>query len=49
MLEVTSKSAETQLGVDFAQIYHGSTLYEYVHRLGHHFISHYIEENNEIT
>ncbi|KAG6731444.1 hypothetical protein I3842_01G129400 [Carya illinoinensis] len=28
MLEVTSKSAETQLGVDFAQIYQGSALYE---------------------
>nr|XP_023885614.1 pleiotropic drug resistance protein 3-like isoform X1 [Quercus suber]POE69405.1 pleiotropic drug resistance protein 3 [Quercus suber] len=28
MLEVTSKSAEAELGVDFAQIYRGSTLYE---------------------
>ncbi|KAE9602538.1 hypothetical protein Lal_00049481 [Lupinus albus] len=28
MLEVTSRSAETELGVDFAQIYRESTLYE---------------------
>ncbi|KAK9991983.1 hypothetical protein SO802_026968 [Lithocarpus litseifolius] len=28
MLEITSKSAEAELGVDFAQIYRGSTLYE---------------------
>lgn len=28
MLEVTSRSAESELGVDFAQIYRESTLYE---------------------
>jgi hypothetical protein len=28
MLEVTLKSAEAELGVDFAQLYRGSTLYE---------------------
>lgn len=30
MLEVTSTSAEAQLGVDFAQIYKNSDLYEWV-------------------
>ncbi|KAH8501027.1 hypothetical protein H0E87_016016, partial [Populus deltoides] len=28
MLEVTSKSVEAELGVDFGQIYEGSTLYK---------------------
>jgi len=28
MLEVTSRSAEAELGVDFAQIYRESSLYE---------------------
>lgn len=28
MLEVTSRSAEAELGVDFAQIYRESTLYK---------------------
>jgi len=28
MLEVTSRSAESELGIDFAQIYKESTLYE---------------------
>jgi len=28
MLEVTSRSAESELGIDFAQIYRESTLYE---------------------
>lgn len=30
MLEVTCKSAETELGVDFAEIYEESTLYQWV-------------------
>ena len=28
MLEVTSTSAEAELGLDFAQVYEGSTLHE---------------------
>ena len=30
MLEVTSTSAEAELGVDFAEIYNNSVLYEWV-------------------
>ena len=30
MLEVTSTSSEAEIGVDFAQIYQNSTLYEWV-------------------